>query len=77
MAGVKGWFAIAARPDVVNRSLRVAVVVGTILGLINNWDRLIPYTLDVTAWVKIGLTYCVPFCVSTYASVGAILARAD
>ncbi len=69
---MKDWFNTALRADVVTRSLKVASVVGTILALINYWDRLLPYSLDFNAWVKIAMTYCVPYCVSTYASVGAI-----
>ncbi len=71
---MKQWLALACRIDVVRRSLKVATLVGTILALINYWDRLVPYSLDVNAWTKIAMTYCVPYCVSTYASVSAILA---
>ena len=71
---VKRWFSVAARADVAQRSLKVASVVGTMLVLINHWDRILPYSLDAGAWVKIAMTYCVPYCVSTYASVSVILA---
>jgi hypothetical protein len=73
---MNSWLEIARRRDIVQRSLKVASIVGTILALINYWDRLIPYSLDYNAWVKIALTYCVPYCVSTYASVGATLTQA-
>ncbi|MDA0821611.1 MAG: nitrate/nitrite transporter NrtS [Proteobacteria bacterium] len=69
------WLRIALRADIARRSLKVAAIVGTILALINNWDRLVPYSLDFNAWVKIALTYCVPYCVSTYSSVGATIAQ--
>lgn len=72
---MKSWLNIALRVDVVERSLKVAAIVGTILALINYWDRLLPYSLDFNAWVKIAMTYCVPYCVSSYASVSAILAQ--
>ncbi len=74
---MKAWFNIALRADVVGRSLKVAAIVGTILALINYWDRLVPYSLDFNAWVKIAMTYCVPYCVSSYASVSAIVAQAE
>ena len=53
------------------RSTRVAVVVGTLLVLINQGDMLfgsaeLPGAL---AW-KIPLTYAVPFCVATYGALG-------
>ena len=54
------------RPPIVIRSLWVAVVVGATLNLINQGDRLAAgVPLD---WLKIGLTFAVPFLV---ASVGA------
>jgi hypothetical protein len=49
------------------RSLMVALVVGTILNLINQGDRLFAaQKLDI---VKLALTYCVPYLVSTYGAV--------
>ena len=74
---MSGWLQIALRADVVKRSFKVASIVGTILALINYWDRLLPYSLDFDAWVKIAMTYCVPYCVSTYASVGATIANSS
>ena len=48
-------------------SLRVALVVGTILGLINYGDRIFLHQNMATVdWVKLGITYLVPFCVATY-----------
>jgi hypothetical protein len=49
------------------RSLIVALVVGTVLNLINQGDALIAGgPLD---WVKALLTFAVPYCVSTYGAV--------
>ncbi len=70
---MKPWLNILFRADVVQRSLTVAAIVGTLLVLINYWDRLYPYSLDFNTWVKIALTYCVPYCVSSYASVSTIV----
>lgn len=70
---MKPWLNILFRADVVQRSLTVAAIVGTLLVLINYWDRLYPYSLDFNAWLKIALTYCVPYCVSSYASVSTIV----
>jgi len=48
-------------------SLRVALVVGTILGLINYGDRIFLHqNMMMVDWVKLGVTYLVPFCVATY-----------
>ncbi len=57
------------------RSLKVAAVVGTILVAINQGDALLAGTLATNAWWKIPMTYCVPYCVSTYACVAAVLAN--
>jgi hypothetical protein len=69
------WIATATRRDVVRRSIRVAALVGTLLVVINQGDRLIDREMRPRDWVKIALTYLVPFCVSTHASVSATLRR--
>jgi hypothetical protein len=59
--------AYALTDGVPQRSLWVAVVVGTILNLINQGDRLLAgQHLNLT---KIVLTYIVPYFVSTYGAV--------
>jgi hypothetical protein len=68
------WFADATRRDIVIRSTKVALVVGSILGVINHGDAMLAGTLDVTRWLKIALTYVVPYAVSTYAAVSALRA---
>lgn len=67
------WLETALRPDVRKRSLRVALIVGTIVVLINYLDRFIAGTVGLVDYMKILLTYCVPYCVATYAAVSAIL----
>lgn len=69
------WLAGALAPSIVRRSLRIAMVVGTILVAINYGDRIVAGTLSRVDFIKIGLTYCVPYCVATYAAVSALLAR--
>ena len=63
------FFSIATSKSVALQALSVAFVVGTVLALINYWDAV---ALGRTEWIKIGLTYLVPYCVSTYSSVRAI-----
>jgi hypothetical protein len=53
------------------RAIKVAIVVGTILGAINYADKLILGTMVPTDWVKLGLTYLVPYCVSLYSALAA------
>lgn len=69
---MKIWLTLATRRDVVMRSLRVALVVGSVLALINYTDRALTGSLRVADWIKIGLTYLVPYGVSTYAAVEAL-----
>ncbi len=57
----------ATTDGVLRRSLKVALIVGTILNLINQGDAL----LDGSSpnLIKLTLTYLVPYCVSTYGAV--------
>jgi len=62
----------AVAPGVPRRSLAAAIVVGTVLNLINQGDALFAGgSLD---WLKLVLTYIVPYCVATY---GAVAFRLD
>ena len=57
----------ATTAGVPRRALWTAVVVGTILNLINQGDALLAdRPLD---WTKVLLTYLVPYCVATYGAV--------
>ena len=69
------WFRIAIRPDVVKRGLKVGAIVGTILTVINQGDVILAGQLASAGAWKIPLTYLVPYCVSTYAGVEAILGQ--
>jgi len=66
---------IALLPDVVVTALKVTLVVGTILAVINQGPEIVSGTLTRANIVQIALTYMVPYCVSTYSAVKAIQAR--
>ena len=53
----------------------VALIVGTVLNLINQGDALLG--LASINWLKLILTYCVPYVVSTYGAVSYRLRKAD
>ena len=53
------------------RSAYVAVVVGTILTLLNQGDGLFSGQWNNSLYWKIPLTYCVPFLVATYGALTA------
>lgn len=56
-------------PQVVRLALKVALVVGTILNLINHFDLLLGAPLSRGTILQIALTYVVPYCVSTHGQV--------
>lgn len=63
------------RDGVPRRSFAVALIVGAILNLINQGDRLLSgQSLDLS---KLLLTYCVPYCVATYGAVSFRLRDAN
>jgi hypothetical protein len=49
------------------RGIVVSILVGTILTLINQFERVI--ALDALNWWKTGLSYLVPFCVSVFSAL--------
>ena len=57
----------AISDGVPQRSLIVALVVGSVLNLINQGDAL--FAGGPLDWIKIVLTIAVPYCVSTYGAV--------
>lgn len=60
---------------VVARSSRAALVVGTLLTLLNQGDDLLGGRYSPALWWKIPLTYVVPFLVATYGALGQRGAR--
>ena len=66
------WLQYASRRDVVLRAAKTAVLVGSVLLLINYGDRWYGAALTGADLVKMLLTICVPYCVSTYSSVAAL-----
>jgi hypothetical protein len=80
--GVSRWceFDLEARMPVrdirrcTRRSLYVALIVGTVLNLINQGDALLG--MASINWLKLILTYCVPYAVCTYGAVSYQLKKA-
>lgn len=58
---------------VLRRSLAVAVVVGTVLNLINQGDVIL--TGSIPALWKVASTYAVPFLVASYGAYAALAVR--
>lgn len=66
------FWTFALRRDVILRSAKTALFVGFILIAINHGDSLLHGELETGQVAKMLLTFAVPYCVSTYASVGAL-----
>ena len=65
------WF----RRETVTRGLAVACVVGPVLTVVNQYDVLIDLDFSARLWVKVGLTFLVPYSVASYASARAYMDR--
>ncbi len=72
VTSMSDWLKMAFQKTVYTRAIKVALVVGTILALINHGDTLLQGTFSAKALFQIALTYLVPYAVSTYANVQEI-----
>jgi len=60
---------IACQKDVVRTAMRVALIIGPVLVLINHGDAIFDGTMDSKTWLKSALTMIVPYIVSTLSSI--------
>ena len=76
MDGTGGWSTgreatlVLARREYLRRTLVTAAIVGTVLFAINQLDVVIEGRATWVTWVKVGVTYLVPFAV---ANVGVLI----
>jgi len=70
---MRDWLTLAFSRSVVRRSLKYAVVVGSILILINHSDAILNRTVTLSRGLRMMLTVLVPYTVSTLSSVGTLL----
>mgnify|MGYP001818689347 CR=1 FL=1 len=70
------FVALALSGPVFKRALKIALIVGTLLALINHGERILTSSLTPENLLQIFLTYLVPYSVSTYSSVRSIQAHA-
>jgi hypothetical protein len=68
---------ICFRREHLRRTITIALVVGTILTLINQLDVIVKGDADTLTWVKCGLNFCVPFIVSNLGLLAGKRAEAD
>ncbi|MDF1875143.1 nitrate/nitrite transporter NrtS [Sulfurimonas sp. SAG-AH-194-I05] len=57
---------IAISSSIVQRAIKVSLIVGSTLNLINQGDALLLLDIQNLSYLKLGLTYIVPYSVTTY-----------
>ncbi len=63
----------AIRPSVVTRALKVAALITPILTVVNHSSEILALDLGAGFWLQAGLTFIVPYSVSTYSSAMALI----
>ena len=66
------FWALVTSGRVVKSSIKVSLIVGTVLALINHGPAIVQMSLSSDRVVQILLTYLVPYSVSTYSAVQGI-----
>lgn len=77
MLNITTFIAISSNPRVLKRSLTIACIVGTLLGLINHGDSLFSGSISALQVMQLLLNYLVPFAVSSYTSAKMIVDGRD
>lgn len=72
---MKSFFTLACSSRIARSALRVALVVGTVLNLINQGGSLLHWS-DVDIFHLL-LNYLVPYCVASYSAVKNEMTRND
>lgn len=63
---------IASRTSVARRAFLISLFVGNLVGLLNHGDKIFTGHMTSTDWLKYGMTFLIPYSVSTASSVLAI-----
>jgi hypothetical protein len=72
---LRSWVSPASDRALLRRSIITCLIVGAILTVINQGDRLLRGELDAAMGWKIGLTFLVPFVVATLSGAAVIRSR--
>ena len=70
-----GLLRLILQPDIARPAMKVSLVVGTVLNVINNGEQLWAGH-GVSVW-RVALNYVVPFCVSSYSAARNEARRLD
>lgn len=71
MSGLALFFRVARNRSILLTAVKLAVVVGLLLNLINQGDAIFSGNFAEVHWIKFSLTFCVPFCVSVFSATKA------
>jgi hypothetical protein len=71
------WLCIAMSAGVIGRAVKVALVVGSVLNLVNQGSVLLSGDLASFDALRGLLNFVVPYCVATYGATAALIAQAD
>ena len=69
MNKIKMYIILINDRDIILNSIRISLIVGTILNFINQGDKIISVNLESINYFKVILTYCIPFMVSSYTAI--------
>lgn len=68
MARASAW-SLVTRRSVMRRAAIMALMVGHVIAAINHGDAILSGAMTRTDWLKVGLTFLVPYTVSTISAV--------
>ena len=69
---IRAWVRDATAPTTVRPAVRLTVIVGVILTVINHGAVMLTGHASAGEWFRILLTICVPYVVSTVSTVSAV-----
>jgi hypothetical protein len=72
---IRFFLRFALRRETVVRAVKVACVITPILTLLNHSREILALELGLAFWIQVGLTFLVPYGVSTYSSAMAAIAE--
>ncbi len=61
----------ARRPQVARRCALIALTVGTLLSLVNQWEPIFAWRVDRIPWLRVLANYLVPFVVSNLGAMAS------
>jgi len=69
---LRDWLQLAMSASVLRRALLTSALIGTLLALINHGNELFSGQMTRGHWLRVAMTYLVPYCVATWSSVQTI-----